>query len=198
VAKGARRPKSPFAGKLDLFYAADLTFRQSQRSELHQLREVKVWKTHPPLRSDLQRLQLACYFAQLLEQSTEINTPLPGLFPLFEHALEALVQLPIDPVLVHSFEMKLLAELGLSPELSDTKLSPGSRQILERITTADWAMIPRIKLSSAQAEELEIFLRGFLTYHLGGVPKSRSLALPGTHGTAHLLGQPPPSGRQSG
>jgi len=28
VAKGARRPKSPFAGKLDLFYLADLSFQR--------------------------------------------------------------------------------------------------------------------------------------------------------------------------
>src|SRR5512140_3301881 len=138
VAKGARRPKSPFAGKLDLFYAADLTFHQSQRSELHQLREVKVSNTHPALRGDLQRLQLACYFAQLVEQSTEVNTPLPGVFALFEPALEALVQLPIELVLVYAFEMKLLAELGLNPDLADIHLAPGSRQILERITTADW------------------------------------------------------------
>jgi DNA repair protein RecO (recombination protein O) len=40
VAKGARRPKSPFLGKLDLFYEADFSFQRSQRSELHTLREV--------------------------------------------------------------------------------------------------------------------------------------------------------------
>ena len=39
VAKGARRPKSPFAGKLDLFYSADFSFTRSRRSELHTLRE---------------------------------------------------------------------------------------------------------------------------------------------------------------
>ena len=33
VAKGARRPKSPFRGKLDLFYEADFSFTRSRRSE---------------------------------------------------------------------------------------------------------------------------------------------------------------------
>ena len=32
VAKGARRPKSPFIGKLDLFYEADFSFVRSQKS----------------------------------------------------------------------------------------------------------------------------------------------------------------------
>ena len=42
VAKGARRPKSPFAGKLDLFYVADFSFSRSRSSQLHTLREVKL------------------------------------------------------------------------------------------------------------------------------------------------------------
>ena len=45
VAKGARRPKSPFAGKLDLFYAADFSFSRSRRSELHVLREASLRET---------------------------------------------------------------------------------------------------------------------------------------------------------
>ena len=47
VAKGARRPKSPFRGKLDLFYAADFSFQRSRRSELHNLREVVLRRSSP-------------------------------------------------------------------------------------------------------------------------------------------------------
>src|SRR5207302_4043038 len=46
VAKGARRPKSPFRGKLDLFYLADFSFSRSRRSELHNLREVNLRELH--------------------------------------------------------------------------------------------------------------------------------------------------------
>ena len=49
VAKGARRPKSPFRGKLDLFYLADFSFSRSRRSELHTLREVSLRETHSAL-----------------------------------------------------------------------------------------------------------------------------------------------------
>src|SRR5258707_904583 len=45
VARGARRPKSPFAGKLDLFYLADLSFQRSRRSDLHTLREASLRET---------------------------------------------------------------------------------------------------------------------------------------------------------
>src|SRR5580700_11747280 len=76
VAKGARRPKSPFAGKLDLFYAADFSFSRSRRSELHQLREVKLLETHGAIREDMRKLQQAGYAAACLEQATETDTPL--------------------------------------------------------------------------------------------------------------------------
>ena len=56
VAKGARRAKSPFLGRLDLFYLADFSFSRSRRSDLHALREVSLRDTqscaspgHPPV-----------------------------------------------------------------------------------------------------------------------------------------------------
>src|SRR6185503_5652051 len=78
VAKGARRPKSPFRGKLDLFYQADFTFLRSRRSQLHLLREVTLREAHVALRQDVPMLQRAAYAVQLLERWTETDTPLPG------------------------------------------------------------------------------------------------------------------------
>src|SRR5205807_6057768 len=74
VAKGARRPKSPFRGKLDLFYLAELSFVRSRRSELHTLREVSVREMHPGLRKELRYLEQASYVAALVEQVTEAET----------------------------------------------------------------------------------------------------------------------------
>src|SRR3989442_7073104 len=79
VAKGARRPKSPFAGKLDLFYLADISFQRSRRSELHTLREVSLRETPSALRQELGYLQQAAYCAALIEQTTETETPLPAV-----------------------------------------------------------------------------------------------------------------------
>ena len=47
VAKGARRPKSAFQGKLDLFHVAEFSFQRSRRSDLHTLREVALTETFP-------------------------------------------------------------------------------------------------------------------------------------------------------
>ena len=42
VAKGARRAKSPFAGKLDLFFEAEIQIARSRKSNLHTLTEIAL------------------------------------------------------------------------------------------------------------------------------------------------------------
>ena len=42
VARGARRPKSVFAGKLDLFFEAEIQIKRSRKSNLHTLTEAVV------------------------------------------------------------------------------------------------------------------------------------------------------------
>src|ERR1043165_6976465 len=59
VAKGARRAKSPFLGKLDLYYEADFSFQRARKSSLHTLREVNLQATRPNLRTDLAALEKA-------------------------------------------------------------------------------------------------------------------------------------------
>src|SRR5580692_1422034 len=61
VAKGARRHKSPFFGKLDLFYLADFTFSRSRSSDLHNLREVNLRETHSTIRKKILSVQQAAY-----------------------------------------------------------------------------------------------------------------------------------------
>jgi DNA repair protein RecO (recombination protein O) len=111
AAKGARSGKSPFRGKLDLFYLADFTFSRSKRSELHTLREVKVLETHPVLRKDIHALQQASYCARLLIQATEKETPLPELFQLLTDTVAR-----ISSAAVIDFEVALLTELGLAAD----------------------------------------------------------------------------------
>ncbi len=173
VAKGARRPKSPFRGQIDLFYVANFSFARSKRSELHTLREVKLMETHAGLRRDMPHLEQASYCAALIEQTTETETPLPGLFELFVALLKELPKCPAQPQTIFAFEMKMLDQLGMKPDLAETKISPGSRQLLEKFCELDWPGIFRLRLSKPQEIELRHFLHGFLIYHLGRLPKTR-------------------------
>jgi DNA repair protein RecO (recombination protein O) len=173
VAKGARRPKSPFRGRLDLFYLADLSFVRSRRSELHILSEVTLRETHEALRHELALLQQAAYCAALIEQTTETDTPLPAVFELMVELLDYLPNQPPRLQSVFAFEMKLLDVLGLRPDFRKTKLSGGAEKILAKCIQTDWARLGRLQLTTAQMSEIRQFLHGFLIYHLGRIPKGR-------------------------
>ncbi|HKS38912.1 MAG TPA: DNA repair protein RecO [Verrucomicrobiae bacterium] len=175
VAKGAHRPRSPFRSKLDLFYLADFSFARSRRSELHTLREVVLRDTHEALRHELAYLQQASYGAALIEQTTETGTPLPEIFKLMGGLLNHLPHQPPRPQTVFAFELKLLNELGLKPDLEKNKLTAGAKQIVNVLSTADWPAASRLKLSEAQVTELRQFLHGFLIFHLGKIPKGRTV-----------------------
>jgi DNA repair protein RecO (recombination protein O) len=177
VAKGARSAKSPFLGRLDLFYLADFSFTRSRRSELHALREVRLRDTQSALRRDLHRLRLAAYAAAFIEQATETETPLPGIFELMTGFLDCLCHHPPAPQLLFAFELKLLHELGLKPDPDKIKLTAGARQIVRVLAQGDWPATLRLKLIKAQAEELRQFLHGHLIFHLGRLPRGRAGAL---------------------
>ena len=177
VAKGARRAKSPFRGKLDLFYEADFSFQRSRRSELHTLREVNLRDTHVALRHDIGYLQQAAYGAALIEQATETQTPLSEIHDLFSSFLSTLSGQPPKPRTIFSFELKLLRHLGLSPDLTESKLDSETRGLIHALTETGWEQLSELRATAAQAHTIKQFLHGFLIFHLGKIPKGRHPAL---------------------
>jgi DNA repair protein RecO (recombination protein O) len=177
VAKGARRPKSPFLGKLDLFYEVDFSFSRSRHSDLHNLREVSVRKLHGAIREDILKLSQAAYAAAFIELATETETPLPSAFELLRGFLDCLCQQKPSPQLVFAFELKLLRDLGLDPDLEKAGLTAGAKQLVRVCLKNDWPACLRLKLARAQTSELRQFLHGFLIFHLGRLPRGRVAAL---------------------
>jgi recombinational DNA repair protein (RecF pathway) len=122
-------------------------------------------------------LRQAAYAATLVEQATETETPLPAVFEVMNGFLGCLCRQQSAPQIVLAFELKLLHELGLKPDLGETKLTPGTKQIVRALLQNDWSACSRLKLTPAQAGELRQFLHGFLIFHLGRLPKGRTTAL---------------------
>lgn len=86
VAKGARRAKSPFAGKLDLFFEAEISIVPSRKSDLHTLTEVVLRNPFAGIRRNYLRTQTAAYFVELIEICTERDHREPELFALLRRA----------------------------------------------------------------------------------------------------------------
>lgn len=178
VAKGARRPKSAFAGKLDIFYAADFSFSRSRSSDLHNLREVSLRETHGAIREDLGKLQYAAYAAAFIEQATETETPLPEIYGLIQSFLASLCRQAPQLPTIFALELKLLHELGLAPDLTANRLPPGTLKIVGALVEGDWEACTRLKLSAGQVNELRQWLHGYLIFHLGRLPRGRATLMP--------------------
>ncbi len=176
VARGARRPRSSFRGKLDLFFEAEFTFQRARTSDLHYLREVALRKTFPALRTDWHRLSQAAYGAALLESTTETDTPLPGLWGLFRGFLERVDAGPPSPQIILALELKHLAGLGLLPDLQRESLPPECRAGAVALLTGGWGDDDR-SLSGACLRSLSRYLQGFIAYHCDRVPRGRAAAL---------------------
>lgn len=177
VAKGAKRPKSPFLGKLDLFYETDFSFARSRKSDLHILREVRLRETHTAIRENLFLLRQAAYACAFIEQATETDTPLPAIFDLLQNFLKCLCRQSPSAQIIFAFELKLLRELGLEPDLAETRITAGTKKIAELLSRRDFAAGENLKLTKPQIVELRQFLHGFLIFNLGKLPKGRAEAV---------------------
>jgi DNA repair protein RecO (recombination protein O) len=114
LAKGATRPKSPFAGALDLFYLADFLYAPSRSGEMHILREVKLIDAHLGLRRSYTNLIGAQYFAALIETITEPHAPVPDDYALFAKALAYLCETDLTWRAVERFEQRTLELHGIA------------------------------------------------------------------------------------
>ena len=145
VARGARNPKSPFAGKLDLFFDAEISWSRARSGELHSLREVSVTDTRESIRSDYNAMLLSGYCCRLLEFAVERDHPEPELCDLLRRALDHVSARGASVRAMQHFEHEMARNLGVSGErrhatsaLRDAlgSLPPQRAQLLERLSPA--------------------------------------------------------------
>ncbi|HEX4639376.1 MAG TPA: DNA repair protein RecO [Chthoniobacterales bacterium] len=119
VAKGARRVKTPFAGKLDLFFETEISIVASRKSTLHTLTEVVLKNPFVGIRDNYLRTQTAAYFVELIEICTERDHHEPELFGLLRRAFGYLDG--NDPTLraVSHFETELARITGVLPKIAN-------------------------------------------------------------------------------
>ena len=113
VARGARRAKSAFAGKLDLFFEAEIQISRSRRSNLHTLTEVALRNPFGGIRENFHRTQAASYFVELIEICTESDHHEPELFSLLRRAFTYLNANDPDLRAVLHFETELARLAGV-------------------------------------------------------------------------------------
>ena len=127
TAKGARRPSSPFAGKMDLFYHCEVAFSVNKReSDLHSLREISLISSFPGIRQSWLKTSTAAYFSELIDQSSETFHPIPEIFDLLQRAFDFLHRSIPYPRAILFFEKELCRIHGLLPPNTSSHPSPHS------------------------------------------------------------------------
>lgn len=117
LAKGARRIRSSFDVAFDLLNVVQVVFLRSRSGGLDLLTEARLEERFPTLRSDLKKLYVGYYVAELLAEGTQDYDPHPRLF---DEALATLRNLDkaMDSLAVAThFELAWLQELGYAPHL---------------------------------------------------------------------------------
>ncbi|MEM1442490.1 MAG: DNA repair protein RecO [Verrucomicrobiota bacterium] len=113
VAKGARRPKSAFAGKLDLFFLCEVEIHPAKSGELHILKDLKIERARLGLRKNYLQTLAASYFVKLVDRVTELETPLPEIADLLDRGLNYLEENEADWRAIQHFEKQLAEFLGV-------------------------------------------------------------------------------------
>jgi DNA repair protein RecO (recombination protein O) len=112
-ARGALRPGGAFAGKLDLFYEADIGFARSRSGDVHALREVALLQPFDGEGPHYANLTVAAYFAELIDRVTEPAGQAEEVFDLLRRAVGYLRRERATPRAITHFEAELTRALGI-------------------------------------------------------------------------------------
>lgn len=112
-ARGARGPRSAFAGKLDLFFRAHISFSPSANGDLHNLSEVFVEQAFDATAAGTAGVYLASYFAELAGIAAPAMTPAPEIFDLLKRGLDHLQKGGANIKALNHFEKQLCQITGI-------------------------------------------------------------------------------------
>jgi DNA repair protein RecO (recombination protein O) len=119
IAKGVRKSKSRFGGRLEPFFRLDAILHEG-RSELLTVTSVTTVAAHPRLREHGPSLDVAARCCDAVDRLFATDDPHPGVYQLLANELALL---EADPAAARrenaiAFRLKLLLAAGLAPHLS--------------------------------------------------------------------------------
>lgn len=115
VAKGVRKTKSRFGGRLEPFTHVDLVLYEGRN--LDTITQVAVLEPFPRLRTDLDSVVAAGTMVEAADAVAQEEESSVRLFLLLQRGLKALEAGKYDPDLITSFLLKLADVVGVAPSL---------------------------------------------------------------------------------
>lgn len=190
--KGAKRPRSPYLGRFDLFQTCELLYYAHEREDLHHTKDVSPLATRHALRANWRASVVASYAADLLLRVSPPSIPHATLFDLVGRFWDGLAAHGPEATDILRFELAVLEALGLAPRLdgAGTIFSPGQGGLVAKAQAERGLPLPERAidcLRRMQAGEdpvigrrtwrhLREALGHFLRYHLEIPLESRTIA----------------------
>ena len=115
IVQGAARLKGKWGGKLDLFCYGEVTFTAKQDAGLVTVTDFSSEECFYPIRESLEKLTLACYFAEIVNKVSQAEPQ--QLFVHFLQSLYYLKECSEFPLLRVYFEANMFNLLGIFPTL---------------------------------------------------------------------------------
>jgi DNA repair protein RecO len=122
-ARGARASKRRFPGLMAP--ALGRAIVKSRRGDMLDLVEIDVDSRLMALASDLKAWGFAGYVVELVERFVPEGAPVPDFFAVVEDTLLGLARHGGRAAILRAFELHLLDELGVLPDLGDVTDDPG-------------------------------------------------------------------------
>ncbi len=171
VAKGVRKTKSRFGGRLEPFTHVDLVLYEGRN--LDTITQVSVIETFAHLRDDLDKVVAAGTMVEVADAVAQEREASVRLFLLLQRGLRAIDRGPLHPDVVTAYLVKAAEVIGLAPAL-DHCAGCGARSGLVRFSFADGgAQCERCRSRGAYAlrDGLTAYLARLMTAELGELPE---------------------------
>jgi DNA repair protein RecO (recombination protein O) len=114
IVKGGREARLRYGSTLEPFSMNEILFYDRRRTELVLVTSVELVERFEPLRRDLEKLGLAAYLTELVDQMTDAAGS-PELFEALRETLEAMAAGADSRRAARVFEVKLLRATGHMP-----------------------------------------------------------------------------------
>lgn len=122
VAKGAKKLKSVFSGRMEPFHSVELGYYGKEHTDLYRLRSVDIVTARVSIAEDLEKFSRACYVAELIEAGMKEHDPNVAVYDTAESAFEMLASesdIKKLDFIVRFFDLKFLSHIGYRPMLEN-------------------------------------------------------------------------------
>lgn len=127
IARGIKKPKSSLRACVQPFCHSLLFF--SSGRELDLITQGKIIEFYGNAREDMQSMLYAVYIMELLDKSLMERMPVSSLYLHTLQVLEYINEWGINPLIIRSFELRLLVCLGYTPSLTEC-INCGSPRVI--------------------------------------------------------------------